>query len=254
MQLWQEATITSLRKRWWYLPVSVLATILLGTVEHRFYETMNGLIDKYFIPSLRSPLLMLGGGLWKSVWVGFGIALVVLLVLVIHAYFVSGRTAQQHPEIILSTEWPSAWPPGANHPPMRFVQPLNQPYERPFVVSNESDITAYNVKIRDIEGNGMRAQYEPIDFVRRGEDKPATPRVQGEGNPMRARSLVSLFPEDVLLNPPRGPREIMTTAKTVITDYRDSRGRGWETEQEMTFDIWFQTATFRLVYCGPKRQ
>lgn len=167
----------------------------------------------------------------------------------------SARDIGRGPEVILSTEWPSDWPPHADHPPMRFVAPLNQAYERPFVVSNDSEITAHNVKIRNLERNGKRAEFRTIDFVRRGEDKPSVPRVVvGEENPMRGRSIAPLFDDYVILGALHAGRGAqLAPTLPVITDYEDSHGGRWETEQEMAYDIWRKTAVLRLVYCGPRR-
>lgn len=159
-----------------------------------------------------------------------------------------------HPEVLLSTEWPSDWPRNASHREMRFVEPLNQPYERPFVVSNESDITAHNVKIRDIAHNGKRVTFNSIDFVRKGEDKPSLPRVLASDIPiMQSRSLAPLFDTHISVALNSGRVAKMKETIPVVTDYEDIHGGKWETEQELTYDVWYKTAQLRLLYCGTRR-
>jgi hypothetical protein len=149
--------------------------------------------------------------------------------------------ASSHPEIVLSAEWPDERKPDIH---MRFVDPLNHKLERPFIVSNHSEITAHNVKIRDIVRNGYTVTYPEIGFVRKGEDKPALPRVL-DVDIFASKTLAPIFADDPIHN-----TEITIP---IITDYEDVSGKQWETEQEMTYDRFWKTATFRFVRCGSKR-
>jgi hypothetical protein len=153
---------------------------------------------------------------------------------------ISNSTA--HPEIILSAEWPDERKPDLHR--MRFVEPLNQGIERPFVLSNHSEVVAYNVKIRDITRNGKTATFPEIGFVRKGEDQPALPKVLNE-DIFASKSLRPLFANDAA--------QVLDITVSLVTDYRDARGQKWETEQEMTYDRFWKTPSFRLVYCGPRR-
>ena len=93
MHLWKEAMLASLRKRWWFLPVSLFLAIAANSLEHRFYEELNRYIDEHIASFLRPWLLFsLSGNFWKSLLLGLVLALVIFAALVVHAYFASTRT------------------------------------------------------------------------------------------------------------------------------------------------------------------
>jgi hypothetical protein len=157
------------------------------------------------------------------------------------------------PQILLSAEWPARnkRTQGIETVSIRFVAAINTAFERPFTVSNDSDIPAHNVKIRDLTRKGKVATFPHISIVRKGDDQPALPHVEVVPI-LAARSLHALFDYNPATET-SGSDDPVKIPISVITDYEDSRRVQYETEQRMVYDVWNRTAEFSLIYWGVRR-
>ncbi|MGD1212452.1 MAG: hypothetical protein ABR973_13980 [Candidatus Acidiferrales bacterium] len=92
MRTWKDAAVADARKRWWGLPVLIVAGFLWNMIFARMIDKANHFVDTHATPTAIQPILAFLGGIgppssfWRGALWSLIFCVLALLVLVVHAY------------------------------------------------------------------------------------------------------------------------------------------------------------------------
>jgi hypothetical protein len=122
----------------------------------------------------------------------------------------------------------------------------NVPENRKLTLVNDSETPAVNVNLRPLSLAGKTARFKTPSVVRKGQPVEASVDVDGFGALQR-------FDLHWMFDKATNTNDGLDVKATLFIDYEDSDKRQYETEQEMTYNVWTRTAEFQLNYLGPRR-
>lgn len=121
--------------------------------------------------------------------------------------------------------------------------------DRPLTLVNDSDLPAFNVSLRPITLGPHTATFKCDSVVRRGKTVKAEIAVDGFGV-LQQRDLHWMLQKE---SDHLGGFHLDVSI-SIFLDYEDSDRKQFETEQQMTYNVFTKKAEFKLIYQGVRRR